>query len=144
MMIELPEGTEPYQLPDGRIVRVDATASRGAPVIDFTLKGGKIVNAVRVPPTAALQYRTTCETAWSGDQWGNEWRLSWVVLRESPGGMLGEWPWAVYSDDSVALDGTPRNGGQARNGDFEQSFETFDEACRYADRRAVLADERGY
>lgn len=37
-----------YRLPDGRLVRVDATAAKGALVIDFTLASGKIVQAVRV------------------------------------------------------------------------------------------------
>lgn len=37
-----------YRLPDGTIVRVDDTAAKGALVIDFTLAGGRIVQAVRV------------------------------------------------------------------------------------------------
>jgi hypothetical protein len=36
-----------YVLPDGRTVRVDATAAKGLSVIDFTLVGGRIVNAIR-------------------------------------------------------------------------------------------------
>jgi len=36
-----------YVLPDGRTVPVDATAAKGLSVIDFTLKDGRIVNAVR-------------------------------------------------------------------------------------------------
>lgn len=35
-----------YRLPDGRIVPVDASASKGLPTIGFTLKGGKVVDAV--------------------------------------------------------------------------------------------------
>ncbi len=37
-----------YRLPDGSIVRVDDSAAKGATVIDFTLQGGAIVQAVRV------------------------------------------------------------------------------------------------
>lgn len=55
--------TADYRLPDGRIVKVDDTAAKGAPVIDFELKAedaeaprapgqwgprGRIVQAVRV------------------------------------------------------------------------------------------------
>lgn len=36
-----------YVLPDGQVVKVDDTAAKGALVIDFTLKGGRIVQAVR-------------------------------------------------------------------------------------------------
>jgi len=39
---------EAYRLPDGQVVNVDATASKGAAVIGFTLKGGRIVDAVLV------------------------------------------------------------------------------------------------
>lgn len=38
----------PYRLPDGRIVQVDDSAAKGAAIIDFTLAGGQIVDAVRV------------------------------------------------------------------------------------------------
>lgn len=37
-----------YRLPDGRVVPVDATAAKDAPVIGFTLKGGQVVEAVRL------------------------------------------------------------------------------------------------
>lgn len=37
-----------YRLPDGRVVPVDATASKGAPAIGFTLVGGRIVTALLV------------------------------------------------------------------------------------------------
>lgn len=37
-----------YRLPDGTIVKVDDTAAKGALVIGFTLKGGRVVDAVRV------------------------------------------------------------------------------------------------
>lgn len=37
-----------YRLPDGRIVKVDDTAAKGALIIGFTLAGGEIVDAVRV------------------------------------------------------------------------------------------------
>lgn len=36
---------ELYRLPDGRIIPVDATASKGAKVIGFTEKGGRVVDA---------------------------------------------------------------------------------------------------
>ena len=38
-----------YRLPDGSIVRIDASASKGLATIDFTLKGGAIVLATKVP-----------------------------------------------------------------------------------------------
>jgi hypothetical protein len=37
-----------YRLPDGSVVRVDATAVKCSPVIDFTLADGTIVKAERV------------------------------------------------------------------------------------------------
>jgi len=37
----------PYQLPDGRIVMIDASASKGALIISFTLADGRIVDAIR-------------------------------------------------------------------------------------------------
>ncbi len=37
-----------YRLPDGRLVRVDASAAKGALIIGFTLQGGQVVEAVRV------------------------------------------------------------------------------------------------
>ncbi len=37
-----------YRLPDGRLVRVDDSAAKGAPIIDFTLENGSRVPAVRV------------------------------------------------------------------------------------------------
>ena len=39
--------TTDYRLPDGRIVAVDSTAAKDAAVIGFTLKGGRVVDAVR-------------------------------------------------------------------------------------------------
>lgn len=39
---------ETYRLPSGEIVRIDSELARGAAVIDFTLKGGSIVQAARV------------------------------------------------------------------------------------------------
>jgi hypothetical protein len=38
----------PYQLPSGEIVKIDEDVARGARRIDFTLKGGKIVDAWRL------------------------------------------------------------------------------------------------
>jgi hypothetical protein len=38
----------PYRLPDGTVVRVDATAAKGAAAISFTLAGGRIVTAERL------------------------------------------------------------------------------------------------
>lgn len=40
---------ETYRLPSGRLVDCDATATKSAPVIDFTLQGGQIVKAERLP-----------------------------------------------------------------------------------------------
>lgn len=132
-----------YQLPDGTVVQVDATAVKGLPVIDFTLKGGQIVQAARVAGLPA--YRAIAERAWDGDQWGNEWRLSWVVLREPEGLHDGNsFPWAVYTDDGINVDGTLRFGGAYANGEFCDGFDDFDEACRWADQRAALADEQGF
>jgi hypothetical protein len=45
-----------YRLPSGQIVDVDATAAKGARIIDFTLAGGEIVQAVRLQPTAHEVY----------------------------------------------------------------------------------------
>ena len=42
---------ENYRLPDGRIVRVDATASKGAATITYELARGNIVTATRVDPS---------------------------------------------------------------------------------------------
>lgn len=41
---------EDYVLPDGTIVPCDKTATKSAPVIDFTLAGGEIVKARRRYP----------------------------------------------------------------------------------------------
>lgn len=41
-----------YALPDGRIVAVDATASKGSPAIGYQLLGGDIVQAFKVDPPA--------------------------------------------------------------------------------------------
>ena len=40
--------SQPYQLPDGRIVPIRADLARGALLVSFTLEGGRIVDAVRV------------------------------------------------------------------------------------------------
>lgn len=45
-----------YRLPNGQLVDVDATAAKGAPVIDYTLKGGQIVKATRAQLTAHEVY----------------------------------------------------------------------------------------
>lgn len=42
---------ELYTLPDGRVVRVDASASKGASVIGFTLASGRVVEAVYTGPS---------------------------------------------------------------------------------------------
>lgn len=42
-----------YRLPDGTLVAVDDTAAKGASIIDYTLRGGKIVLAIRVNPDDA-------------------------------------------------------------------------------------------
>ena len=39
-----------YRLPNGAIVLVDDSAAKGAPTIDYTLKGGYFVMATRVMP----------------------------------------------------------------------------------------------
>lgn len=39
------KGMDHYQLPDGRVVPTDATATKGEPVIDFALKDGTMVKA---------------------------------------------------------------------------------------------------
>jgi hypothetical protein len=41
-----------YRLPDGRVVPVDATASKAAKTIGFTEIGGRIVTATLVSPAA--------------------------------------------------------------------------------------------
>lgn len=62
-----------YQLPDGSIVPCDASATKGAAIIDFTLKGGRIVQAVRVDPsTVTVRHRFSVwidVPAASGDGW---------------------------------------------------------------------------
>lgn len=40
----------PYRLPDGRIVWIREDVARGALLIDFTLKGGTVVYALRLNP----------------------------------------------------------------------------------------------
>lgn len=45
---------EMYRLPDGRVVPVDATASKGARTIGFTLTGGEVVTAVAEFPAADM------------------------------------------------------------------------------------------
>jgi len=40
--------SDAYRLPSGEVVRCDASATKGARVIDFTLKGGQIVQATLV------------------------------------------------------------------------------------------------
>ncbi len=50
-----------YRLPDGRIVPVDATAAKGALVIGFTLKGGRVVDAIRAD---AMPPRVIWRCAW--------------------------------------------------------------------------------
>lgn len=47
---------ELYRLPLGRIVSVDASASKGAPEIEFTLADGRIVTAVKVTTNQNLSY----------------------------------------------------------------------------------------
>jgi hypothetical protein len=42
-------GYESYRLPDGRIVQLPQDLSRGALFVSFTLRGGKVVDATRVP-----------------------------------------------------------------------------------------------
>jgi hypothetical protein len=39
-----------YRLPDGQIIHVQEELARGAQTIGFTLRGGEVVDAVRVPP----------------------------------------------------------------------------------------------
>lgn len=41
-------GFQWYRLPDGRVVPVDATASKDARLIEFTLEDGQIVDAIQV------------------------------------------------------------------------------------------------
>src|SRR5688500_15558113 len=94
-------------------------------------------------PNRLGQYRTTCQQAWTGDADGREWRLSWVVVRTAPAAFDDlQGPWAVYSDDAVPVTGLPPGfeDQPARNGDFEAGFDTFEEACAWADERAQLAD----
>jgi len=38
----------PYALPNGEIVKVDNSAAKNAMIIDYTLRGGKIVQALKV------------------------------------------------------------------------------------------------
>lgn len=46
---------ERYRLPDGRVVSVDATASKSRPTIGFTLPGGEIVQAQWVDATPIVK-----------------------------------------------------------------------------------------
>jgi hypothetical protein len=47
---------ELYRLPNGRIIRVDATASKGAKVIGFTEVGGRVVDATLVDDMPNTKY----------------------------------------------------------------------------------------
>ena len=53
---------ERYRLPGGRVVEVDASASKGAAEIGFTEKGGRIVTAKKVVE-AAEQHADRCIAA---------------------------------------------------------------------------------
>lgn len=48
LVTKAPEGFTPYLLPDNSIVMVDSTAAKDAAVISYTLKGGRIIAAMRV------------------------------------------------------------------------------------------------
>jgi hypothetical protein len=58
--------TQSYRLPDGRVVRVDATAAKDEPVIGFELKAergqlrGRIVDAVRCGISVAKREMQFC------------------------------------------------------------------------------------
>jgi hypothetical protein len=88
-------------------------------------------------------YRAIAKSAWTGDQWGREWRLSWVVVRDATEEAI---KWAVYSDDAVPVTGLPTGFEDlpARCGDFEAEFDSFDDAVRWANERAALADQREF
>lgn len=46
---------ESYQLPDGKIVKIDADLTRGAAEVSFTLKGGLVVMAKSVAVVEAAE-----------------------------------------------------------------------------------------
>lgn len=66
--------TEPYRLPDGRIVEIHADVSRGQPGISYTLKDGTGVMALSVLPVP-------CE---------GQWRMNGHVLGRYAD---GRWQW---------------------------------------------------
>ncbi len=48
---------EPYRLPDGSVVNVDSSVSRGQRVITYQLKGGEVVRAMLVLSPLTLVHR---------------------------------------------------------------------------------------
>lgn len=63
----------PYRLPDGRIVLCDASATKDARIIDFTLANGSIVSAIQAGRNVEYSKRVTaycarCRSAQYHDQ----------------------------------------------------------------------------
>jgi hypothetical protein len=74
-------------------------------------------------------YRVQAKTAWTGDQWGNEWLLGWVVVPDMDSAHGdGEPMFALYEDDGRG------------NGNYVASFNTLAEAKQAADRHVAAAD----
>ncbi len=59
---------EYYRLPDGGIIPVDVTASKGAATIGVTERGGRIVTATRVDTSACVRVRAVPESVPDGPQ----------------------------------------------------------------------------
>lgn len=79
-----------YRLPDGTIVRVDDSAAKGEPSIDFTLRGGTIVKAVR------------CANSITGDPMPP--KLPRAVTRTQPSGYAIEIRLVAYAEGRSVLD----------------------------------------
>jgi hypothetical protein len=75
-------------------------------------------------------YQVRAAHAWTGDEWGHEWRLGWTVYPESDGHEDGWQGFALYEDDGRG------------NGDYVASFDTIVDAARAADWLAMEADAR--
>lgn len=71
-----------YRLPDGRVISTDASATKHANTIDYTLADGSIVTAVR--STSERQRMaldmSACVRGYLADKYGHGRDLSWHPL----------------------------------------------------------------
>ena len=57
-----------YRLPDGRLVKVDASAAKGLNIIDFQLADGTMVKATRVLSARDLDFQLIVQRIVTGEQ----------------------------------------------------------------------------